>query len=132
VLRLSEEQLSGGVLDDSCLAVIARGCTQLQELELVQVSDGHAAVICLLPLGGVEDREQDWFLAAAMCGGALCGSVAPCQRTSRQATGAVPKQLLLLSPLHPNRPCRPFADDPSCRLRCQTCQWLPSPPTAHS
>lgn len=38
VLRLSEEQLSGGVLDDSCLAVIARGCTQLQELELVQVS----------------------------------------------------------------------------------------------
>lgn len=38
VLRFSEEQLSGGVLDDSCLSVIARGCTQLQELELVQVS----------------------------------------------------------------------------------------------
>lgn len=38
VLRLSEEQLSGGVLDDSCMSVIARGCTQLQELELVQVS----------------------------------------------------------------------------------------------
>lgn len=38
VLRLSEEQLSGGVLDDAAVAVIARGCTQLQELELVQVS----------------------------------------------------------------------------------------------
>ena len=38
VLRLSEEQLSGGVLDDACVSVIARGCTQLQELELVQVS----------------------------------------------------------------------------------------------
>lgn len=41
VLRLSEEQLSGGVLDDSSVSVIARGCTQLQELELVQVSSCH-------------------------------------------------------------------------------------------
>lgn len=51
VLRLSEEQLSGGVLDDACVAVIARGCTQLQELELVQVSSSsqHAS------------RREEWL-----------------------------------------------------------------------
>jgi hypothetical protein len=37
VLRLSEELVSRGVLDDACLAVIGRGCTALQALELVQV-----------------------------------------------------------------------------------------------
>jgi hypothetical protein len=50
VLRLSEEQLSGGVLDDSCMTVIARGCSQLQELELVQVScysAPHTVIGCL-------------------------------------------------------------------------------------
>jgi hypothetical protein len=37
VLRLSEELLSGGVLDDACIGVIMRGCRLLQQLELVQV-----------------------------------------------------------------------------------------------
>lgn len=46
VLRLSEEQLSGGVLDDSCVTVIARGCTQLQELELVQVRARSTFACC--------------------------------------------------------------------------------------
>jgi len=48
VLRLSEELLSGGVLDDECLIVVARGCTQLRELELVQVSsESEEAWLCL-------------------------------------------------------------------------------------
>jgi hypothetical protein len=47
VLRLSEELLSGAVLDDSCMAVIARGCKQLQELELVQVCGVCYKACCL-------------------------------------------------------------------------------------
>jgi hypothetical protein len=47
VLRLSEELVSRGVLDDACLAVIGRGCTALQALELVQVSL-NTAPICSL------------------------------------------------------------------------------------
>lgn len=58
VLRFSEEQLSGGVLDDSCLAVIARGCTQLQELELVQVSRRQFVSLC---------EPSASLLAVAMC-----------------------------------------------------------------
>ncbi|WIA36892.1 hypothetical protein OEZ86_008140 [Tetradesmus obliquus] len=47
VLRLSEELVSRGVLDDACLAVIGRGCTALQALELVQVevSDSLMSVL---------------------------------------------------------------------------------------
>lgn len=47
VLRLSEELLSGGVLDDACLTAVACGCTQLQALELVQVRAGACGGPCL-------------------------------------------------------------------------------------
>lgn len=37
VLRLSEELVAGSILDDGCMSLVARGCSRLQELELVQV-----------------------------------------------------------------------------------------------
>eukprot|EP00879_Flechtneria_rotunda_P027195 GHRR01029075.1.p1 GENE.GHRR01029075.1~~GHRR01029075.1.p1 ORF type:complete len:541 (+),score=200.10 GHRR01029075.1:907-2529(+) len=47
VLHLSEEFMSGAVLDDASLSVIARSCLQLQELELVQieVTDGFMTTL---------------------------------------------------------------------------------------
>jgi hypothetical protein len=40
VLRVSEELLRVSVLDDAALILLVRGCSQLQELELVQVEVG--------------------------------------------------------------------------------------------
>jgi hypothetical protein len=56
VLRVSEELLRVSVLDDAALILLVRGCSQLQELELVQVGGGG---------GGEEGRS---FACALLMG----------------------------------------------------------------